>query len=136
MSVPLCSRILRAIAAAVALVAITAGEARATHRTLPRWQDPWSDGCSFSPDVNARVKAVCTSHDEAYYYGGSAQDRLEADQKFRERLLEAGMWPWVAYLYYRSVRTSGGPGLRRKGVSWSFGGKYFAYDDHPATPVP
>ena len=136
MSVPLRSRILRAIAAVVVLVPIAAGEARATHRTLPRWQDPWSDGCSFSPDVNSSIKAVCTRHDEAYYYGGSAKDRLDADEKFREELGRAGMWTWVAYIYYRGVRTFGGPGLRLEGVSWAFGGEYFAYDDHPATPSP
>jgi len=136
MSVPLRSSLLRSLATVLALLAMAVPEARATHRTLPPWDDSMSDGCSFSPDVNDGVRAACTIHDKAYYYGGSEQDRLAADDKFREDLVRADMWRWVASIYYRGVRTFGGPGLRLKGVSWSFGGEYFAYDDHPAVPSP
>jgi len=120
----------------LALLTIAIPEARAEHRTLPAWQDGWSDGCSFSPDVNDRVRAVCVRHDTAYYYGGSERDRLTADQTFRKELRETGLWGVVAYVYYRGVRTFGVPWLKIRNVSWSFGGEYFAYSDHPATPIP
>ncbi len=134
MSVPIRSGVLLSLATFLALLALAVPGARATHRTLPPWDDSMSNGCSFSPDVNDGVRAACTLHDKAYYYGGSAQDRLNVDKTFRKDLRAAGMSPWVASIYYRGVRTFGGPGLRLKRVSWSFGGEYFAYDIHPAVP--
>lgn len=54
---------------------------RPSRRVLPRWQDQWSDGGSFVPDWNDRIRQVCVRHDEKYSSGGSEEDRLRADRQ-------------------------------------------------------
>ena len=98
-----------------------------------------SDGCSVPKllrlavplETDAQI-AVCRAHDEAYYYGGSAEWRATVDATFYQGLLAAPMVFGKAALYYRAVRLFGGPRLRIKGVSWAFGGERFQYDEEPA----
>ena len=111
-------------------------------RVLPRWEPAWSDGCSVpsvlrpvDPVETEAVRASCVAHDEAYYYGGSEDDRLRADERLHTALIAAGMAPWRARLYYVGVRLGGGPEWRVKGVSWSFGAEYFQYSARPAVPA-
>lgn len=108
-------------------------------RTLPPWQDAWSDGCSLVGRVSAyfrrpEILAVCRRHDEAYYYGGSAEDRLREDKKLCGGWIAAGMPPAVAWAAFRAVRVGGHPSFELPGVSWAFGDDVFAYTDRPAVP--
>lgn len=80
------------------------------------------------------MRTCCVRHDEAYYYGGSKQDREQADRRFYECLLNAGVVPWLARIYHAAVQTGGHPVFRRKNVSWAFGGERFRYDPEPAIP--
>jgi len=110
-------------------------------RTLPQWDDRWSDGCSvpriargFLPEEQGETRQCCVRHDEAYYYGGSREERQEADGRFSACLLAAGVPPWLARVYYLAVRVGGHPRFRRPNVSWAFGGDRFRYDPEPAIP--
>ena len=140
------TRIVRLTALTVAALVLVAGGRAAPGfaeavRVLPRWQPVWSDGCSVPallrlvmPVETEAARTACIVHDEAYYYGGSEDDRRHADERLREALIAAGMAPWRARVYYGSVRVGGGPEWRVKGVSWSFGGEYFQYSARPAIP--
>lgn len=98
---------------------------------LPPWRDDMSDGCSGAPllSANPKARARCVRHDERYYYGGSWQDRLAADQEFRAGLIADGIARWRADAAYQMVRLFGGPNVRVRRVSWSFGGEVFAYTE-------
>jgi hypothetical protein len=65
-----------------------------------------SDGCSFFPD--GERKGCCIEHDMAYYYGGSAEDKLKADLELSE-CVEQVSGPFVAMLMYAGVRIFGHP---------------------------
>jgi hypothetical protein len=122
-----------------------------SQRTLPPWDPATFDGCSavtFGPlawrrRVNERLfrdhpgaSEACKAHDEAYYYGGSEQDRREADQALLQAWAEVGV-PWLTRtLGYRAIRLFGGPDRRTPGVSWAFGDEFFQYSDEPAVPEP
>ena len=103
-------------------------------RTLPSWRDDMSDGCTFAPDRGwwGDHRWLCVRHDERYYFGGSKELRLAVDVGFFYGLLAVGMPRPIAYLYYRVVRVWGHPRYRIPGVSWAFGGEFFAYSDEPA----
>ena len=80
------------------------------------------------------MRQCCVPHDEACHYGGSQQDRQEADRRFSVCLLAAGVPSWLARLSYLAVRVGGNPRFRRQNVSWGFGGERFRYDPEPAIP--
>lgn len=123
-------------------------------RTLPGWDPSWSDGCSVfavlpvwirkplqrklirllagDPEVARAAIAACGRHDEEYYYGGASGHRKSADERLRAGWRQAGLPRWFVALGIRTIRLFGGPGGRRKGVSWAFGGGHFRYDDEPA----
>jgi hypothetical protein len=120
-------------------------------RTLPPWDPNTSDGCSALPfgrqaarlRVNMflfrdkpEARAACEAHDEAYYYGGTEEDRLLSDNVLLKAWEEAGVSWFVRTLGYRLIRLFGGPGARTTGVSWAFGGEYFQYSERPAVPAP
>jgi len=120
-------------------------------RTLPKWDPADSDGCSALPIGSRALRrhintwffrdlpdatVACEAHDEAYYYGGSRQDRLAADGALDEGWKQAGVSRAVRALGYRSIRTFGGPRAKTPDVSWAFGGELFQYSDEPAIPEP
>ncbi len=101
-----------------------------------------SDGCSVPEVLRWLIKresvaecAVCVVHDRAYYYGGSPEDRVAADEALRVGLIAAGMPAWKARFYWLGVRLGGMPYWRVKGVSWSFGGGHFRYEPCAAKPL-
>lgn len=121
-------------------------------RTLPKWNDSMSDGCSIVPflplhvrilfqrwlikwivsDIEA-VEKACIEHDRAYYLGGSALDRRLVDQKWYATMKVVGV-PW-ARVGLEALYAFGGPEYKIEGVSWSWGGRYFAYSDGPAIEI-
>lgn len=106
---------------------------------LPPWEPSMCNGCTvptllrwipwLAPEETAAQRAVCCIHDEAYYYGGTAEDRLKADQALYRGLVRAGMAEWRAWLYYVHVRIYGSiywtPNERR----WSWGGAFYQYEE-------
>lgn len=46
---------------------------------LPAYQAAWSDGCSYAPDISEAVRLCCVLHDQAFYYGGTWAEYLEAN---------------------------------------------------------
>lgn len=106
-------------------------------RTLPPWDASMSDGCSGAPLLSGipAARACCVVHDEAYYYGGSATDRLVADVRFRACLMAHGIPWWRATGALIAIRLFGGPGSKVPRVSWGFGGSVFAYTDRPAVAM-
>lgn len=100
--------------------------------SLPPWRDEMSDGCSGAPLLSAipEARACCVRHDARYYVGGTWQDRLSADNDFRDELIATGKVPrWRAEAVYRLVRWFGGPNGRNPHYSWAFGGEVFAYTE-------
>ena len=107
-----------------------------TRITLPAWRDPMSDGCSVPKWLRLLVPLetpeqirVCRRHDEAYYYGGTASDRLREDLTFALGLLDTNMKSYRVVQYYEAVRAAGGPRFKIPGVSWAFGGERFCYGE-------
>ena len=110
-------------------------------RTLPKWTDEMSDGCSVPWGIRLLtsisldgIRAVCVRHDEKYYYGGGKADRLRADLEAALGWLAAGMPVDEVERWYTAVRWMGAPNMKRPNVSWAFGGARFQYDTAPATP--
>lgn len=102
---------------------------------LPPWKPEMCDGCSVPwlfrlliPRETTAERLSCCQHDQAYYYGGTVADRLQADLRLYQGLLDAGMPPSRADAYYWAVRWFGGPywGLGEK--RWSWGGRYYKYE--------
>lgn len=85
-----------------------------------------SDGCSKSPDGVPMYEPevfldCCIKHDVAYWQGGTAIDRLHADQDLRSCIEERG-YPEVAKTYYYAVRFGGSP-LFNTSYRWGYGWK-------------
>lgn len=83
-----------------------------------------SDGCSMSPDgvfvfIKTEFVPCCVQHDVAYWQGGTAQEKLTADQNLRTCIAEKGN-RFVAAVYYRGVRLGGLPSLPT-GYHWGYG---------------
>ncbi len=118
-------------------------------RTLPKWDPATSDGCSAlalgSNTLRRRINTwlfrkhpdatvACEAHDEAYYYGGSKEDRREADRVLDEAWKKVGVPIVVRALGAGAIRAFGGPGAKTPGVAWAFGGEFFQFSDQPAIP--
>ncbi len=118
-------------------------------RSLPKWDSSHSDGCSalalgsraFRLHINSWLfrdfpdaTHACEAHDEAYYYGGSKQDRLDADLALDAAWKQAGVSRTTRAFGHRAIRLFGGPASRTPDVSWAFGGDFFEYSEEPATP--
>ena len=90
-------------------------------RPMPPLPNP-KDGCSCVPDINEKIRACCDAHDVAYWYGGTKQQRKQADHEFRQCAKDAGH-PFIAGLYYIGVRMGGVPWLPTP-YRWGFGWPY------------
>ena len=102
-------------------------------RVLPPWDDEWSDGCTASPNSGwwGSHLECCLRHDEAYYYGGTKEQRRDADLVFRHCLVGMGVPVPIAWMYWGAVRAMGPPRFRFPKASWAFGGELFQYTDKP-----
>lgn len=90
-----------------------------------------TDGCSMFPDRSALSKAdwcsCCVVHDLAYWRGGTAQERLEADKGLQACVLRASGNAALADLMFAGVRSGGGPYFYtpyRWAYGWSYGRGY------------
>lgn len=90
-----------------------------------------TDGCSLFPDQSSISKSgwcsCCLAHDLAYWRGGTADERLKADQELKSCVLAASGSAELADLMFAGVRTGGGPYFftpYRWGYGWSFGRLY------------
>ena len=90
-----------------------------------------TDGCSLFPDRSLISTSdwcgCCLAHDLAYWRGGTAEERLQADQDLKSCVLAASGNPELADLMFLGVRTGGGPYFLtpyRWGYGWPFGRLY------------
>lgn len=85
-----------------------------------------SDGCSAFPDGTFKQKQIwlscCTTHDYAYWQGGTYDERLFADQQLHQCVSKVGE-PRIADLMLAGVRVGGSPYFPtsfRWGYGWSY----------------
>ena len=97
-----------------------------TERSIPA--DFVSDGCSFFPDGNYR--ACCVEHDKTYYFGGTKQERKDADRLLRDCVRAKGH-RFLAPAMYLGVRI-GGVAFLPTPFRWGFGKKKPQKDVKPA----
>lgn len=97
----------------------------------PQLQPFTSDGCSLFPDrspIDERDwRDCCVQHDIAYWQGGTAEMRKDADIVLRQCVLEKSGDATLAELMYNGVRLGGGPyfpNWYRWGYGWPFDRQY------------
>jgi hypothetical protein len=95
---------------------------------VPGTLSPFStDGCSMFPDRSLLSGAdwcrCCVAHDLVYWRGGTAEERLEADQALRSCVQQATGNTALAELMYAGVRTGGGPYFYTP-YRWAYGWPY------------
>lgn len=85
-----------------------------------------TDGCSAFPDGNLKDNtkwlSCCTQHDVAYWQGGTAEEREQADLSLKQCVINAGETE-LAEVMYLGVRMGGSPFFPtwyRWGYGWSF----------------
>lgn len=90
-----------------------------------------TDGCSLFPDHALIGKAdwcsCCLVHDLAYWRGGTADQRLAADEALKSCVLSATGNAELADLVFAGVRLGGGPYYftpYRWGYGWPYGRQY------------
>lgn len=90
-----------------------------------------TDGCSLFPDGDredaARWCACCVTHDQAYWRGGTADQRKRADELLRDCVRARTGRGALAGTMYRGVRVGGMPLLPtwfRWGYGWGLGRGY------------
>ena len=90
-----------------------------------------TDGCSLFPDRSLISKAdwcsCCVAHDLAYWRGGTALERLRADQDLKACVLAASGSAELADLMFAGVQMGGGPYFftpYRWGYGWPMGRLY------------
>jgi len=95
-----------------------------------------SDGCSLFPDSSVILKQewsdCCFQHDLAYWKGGTAEERLQADKALRDCVLKKTGNKELAELMYQGVRLGGSPyfyNWYRWGYGWSYERKYAPLTD-------
>jgi hypothetical protein len=89
-----------------------------------------SDGCSGGLSIAWRVifrhppdfESCCVTHDFAYWRGGTADDRAEADAKLLQCIDAAG-YPLLAWVMWAGVRPGGSPYLPTS-WRWAYGWYY------------
>lgn len=93
----------------------------AKNREMP--PDFKSDGCTFFPDGNYRD--CCVEHDKAYYFGGTIQERLVADNELYICVADrvGPEHKLTAQIMWLGVRIGGLSFLPTK-FRWGFGNKY------------
>ncbi|MGF6183941.1 hypothetical protein ABIB42_005001 [Massilia sp. UYP32] len=101
-----------------------------------------TDGCSRFPDRSPGGGAdwcgCCVAHDLAYWRGGSAGERLEADRALRSCVSAASHSPLLSRIMYAGVRLAGGPYLPtsfRWGYGWPYGRAYQPLDEREEAQV-
>ncbi|MDY6905375.1 MAG: hypothetical protein SWH61_11880 [Thermodesulfobacteriota bacterium] len=88
-------------------------------------KDFTSDGCSLFPDGS--WCECCFEHDISYWYGGTPEDRKEADRALRQCVKEKTGSGILAWMMYRGVRAGGHPVFPtwyRWGYGWDYGRMY------------
>lgn len=90
-----------------------------------------SDGCSLFPDGTLNDRKLwcdcCFNHDIAYWRGGSAAERQEADRTLRACVLERTGNKALSEMMYDGVRVGGSPvfpAWYRWGYGWKYGRGY------------
>ena len=92
-----------------------------------------TDGCSAWPDSEA-TRGCCVEHDIAYWCGGSAEARAEADAAFEDCVATRSGSPWLGTLMKTGVRFGGHP-IFPMPYRWGYGDAYRAgYPDLPEAP--
>lgn len=83
------------------------------------------DGCTLFPDrvFGTSFRTACRAHDIAYWYGGSAVERVDADQRFKGAIAEQGVsGALLQYPMYAAVRLLGNSIVMRPlNANWGFG---------------
>ena len=112
----------------IALMAALALGGCATTNVL---RDFSTDGCSLFPDGDADHPQLwsdcCVSHDQAYWRGGSAQERSNADARLGECVLVRTGRKTLAGAMHCGVRLGGSPWMPawfRWGYGWAYGRGY------------
>lgn len=87
--------------------------------------DFYFDGCTLFPDNIGSVSflSACLQHDIAYWYGGSSEERKQADLVFRKDVRELGaVGSFLSVPMYVAVRMFGDTWiLKQFGANWGFG---------------
>ena len=82
-----------------------------------------SDGCSMFPDGTREQKLLwhqcCVVHDLAYWLGGTAEERKDADQALKNCVADVDE-PQIAKLMLAGVRVGGTPWLPTR-FRWGYG---------------
>ena len=86
-----------------------------------------SDGCSLFLDRSLIDEKswcdCCVAHDSVYWHGGTKQERLQTDQKFRQCIIEKTGDEYLADMMYNAVRAGGSPYFPtwyRWGYGWNY----------------
>ena len=83
------------------------------------------DGCTLFPDRIGQTSFLdaCLTHDIAYWYSGSTDQRHQADQVFQEDIRASGpAGVWLHWPMYVAVRVFGDTWiLRQFDANWGFG---------------
>lgn len=94
-------------------------------------KDFTSDGCSLFPDRDLITEQdwceCCFEHDILYWQGGTKEERLLADTKLKDCVLERTHNEILAGTIYHGVRVGGSPyfyNWYRWGYGWSYERKY------------
>jgi hypothetical protein len=94
-------------------------------------RDFTSDGCSLFPDAGPGERSrwcdCCFLHDIAYWKGGNAEDRLQADEALRACVRERTGNAVLANVMFEGVRMGGHPvfpNWYRWGYGWDYGRGY------------
>ena len=90
-----------------------------------------TDGCSAWPDAD--WVDCCVEHDIAYWCGGSAEQRQEGDQRFRECVARDHGDFWGGTMYW-GVR-AGGSAWWPLPWRWGYGWPAFHGYEEPAAPA-
>ncbi|MGH1426956.1 MAG: hypothetical protein ACRBEE_03390 [Arenicella sp.] len=111
----------------IIFIGMTASLILSSHAALPDKLQPFtSDGCSAFPDGTLFQQTLwqqcCTTHDKAYWQGGTYQQRLDADLALEACVAKVGE-PDIAKLMLAGVRVGGSP-YWPTSFRWGYGWKY------------
>lgn len=104
------------------LICVCIGTASSQVRQAPAPPPTFkSDGCSLFPDGNYRD--CCVAHDQAYFIGGSINDRRAADKELYRCVRSKGNGKLLASIIFAGVRI-GGVSFLPTPFRWGFGNKF------------
>lgn len=120
------------MALAVLLAALSLASCTGTRPRHSKGLVPFaSDGCSLFPDGTLNNRNLwcdcCQQHDLAYWQGGSADERSQADVRLRDCVLARTGDPQLAETMYLGARGGGHPAFPtwyRWGYGWPYGRGY------------